>query len=89
MAKPVVWSTIHLGRFADMDTDEKTYTVEDASKLLTTFGSDRDPLSHHIVDVHSQGGKDEVVSRDNDETRDSVKYDLGDGAVKAHVDRWC
>jgi hypothetical protein len=86
MAKPVVWSTIHLGKFADMDTDEKTYEVEDASDLLRTFGSDRDPLSHHVVEVATLGGKDEVVSTDNDGTKDSVKYDLGDGSVAALVD---
>ncbi len=86
MIEPVVWSTIHLGTFADMDTDETTDTVEDASALLTTFGSHDHPLSTNVVDVTTQGAKTELIWADNSNTNDTVRYDLGNGPVTAQID---
>ncbi len=87
MADNVVWSTIHLGNFADMDTDEGTYSVEDASALLTTFGGGPgNALANSITDVHTWGGGDDTLQTDNVGTSNYIQYDLGSGTQSAQID---
>lgn len=81
MAESIVWSSIYLGNFADMDTDEGTNWVEDPSALLTTFGDGPvEVLAQDIVDIHTWGGGDNVVDTNNGGPVDQIQYDLGDGA---------
>tara|TARA_R100000322_G_scaffold120577_2_gene78186 strand:+ start:8428 stop:9582 length:1155 start_codon:yes stop_codon:yes gene_type:complete len=87
VADNIVWSTIYLGNFSDMDTNEGSYSVEDASALLTTFGAGPgNALSNAIVDVHTWGGGDNAVQADNTGTSDYIQYDLGAGPQTATID---
>lgn len=81
-----VWSTLHLGNIADMDWDEWSAAIEDTSEILTTFGSDDDPLHKHITEVHTDTLFDTVVYTDNEHTFDSIMYDVGDGPVFEQLD---
>ena len=87
MPSTVWWSTLYLGNLAEMDTDEASFSVEDNSPLLTTFGGPNDPLAKNIVDVQSHSGdSNTAISSDNYGTSDTVTYDLGSGLVTANVD---
>lgn len=87
MADNIVWSAIHLGTIADMDTDEGSYEVEDASALLTTFGAGPgNALARDIVEVHSWGGPDNTLQTDNIGTSNYIQYDLGTGTQNAQID---
>ncbi len=87
MADNVTWSTLYLGNFADMDTDETSSSVEDASALLTTFGAGPgNALSNNITNVQSWGGWNDSVDTDNEGTSDYVAYDIGDGPETAQID---
>lgn len=87
MANGVQWSTLYLGNLTEMDTNERTFSVETAKPLLKTFGGKgEDALSHNVVDVTTNAGHDSVIATDNTHSSDSVEYDLGDGPIKAAVD---
>lgn len=87
MANNVTWSTLYLGNFADMDTNEASASVEDASALLTTFGAGPgNALSNNITDVQSWGGSNDSVETDNAGTPDYVAYDIGDGPETGQID---
>ncbi len=82
MADNVIWSSIYLGNFADMDSYEGSYAVEDAAPLLTTFGAGAgEALANNIVDIHTYAGYgDNAVDTNNVSTSDYIQYDLGLGA---------
>lgn len=87
MADGIIWSTLYLGNLPEMDTDEFSNTVEDASPLLTTFGGGAgNALAQNIVDVTSNAGADTTITSDNSFTTDTLSYDLGSGTVTAQVD---
>ncbi|OIP87782.1 MAG: hypothetical protein AUK37_00870, partial [Rhodobacterales bacterium CG2_30_65_12] len=88
MSENVIWSTLYLGNFADMDTDEGTNTQEDTSALLTTFGAGPgNALSGNIVNIESHDGDyDHAVDTDNHTASDYIEYDLGDGPVSVQID---
>ncbi|MGH1369218.1 MAG: Hint domain-containing protein [Maritimibacter sp.] len=89
MADNVFWSAIYLGNFADMDTNESTAEVEDASALLTTFGTGPgNALSNNIVTIDTDAGfGDTSVTTNNDAgSNDTLTYDLGAGSVTSEMD---
>ena len=87
MANGVVWSTIHIGTFADMDTHEGTAAMETPSALLGTYGAGPgNAMANHIVDVISNAGFDTSVSTNNTATHDNIQYNLGDGLLTAKID---
>lgn len=89
MADNVIWSTIYLGNFSDFDTNELTYTMEDASALLTTFGAGPgEALSNNIVNIDTDTGfADLNVTSNNDIfTNDTLTYDLGTGSQTTYLD---
>ena len=88
MADNVIWSTIYLGNFADMDWDEFSNTQENTSALLTTFGAGPgNAMANNIVDVQTYAGYfDDTIDTDNFFNDDYIKYNLGAGTVTAKVD---
>ncbi|MDJ0638840.1 MAG: Hint domain-containing protein [Paracoccaceae bacterium] len=86
MATNITWSSLYLGNIADMDTDEGSFTIEDSSQILNTFGSPGSPLYDQVVDITTNSTDDDAVYSDNSTTSDTVSYDLGAGQVVAQVD---
>ena len=95
MALNVTISTLYLGTFADLDTDEGNSVMENPGALVTTYGSTGDPLYKHITDVTTNspsgdGGSDaeDQVALDHADqgTPDTISYDVGDGPVTTQMD---
>ena len=89
MADNIFWSAIHLGNFADFDTNEGSNTVEDASALIGTFGAGPgEALSNNIVTIDTDTGLlDDSVTTNNDIlSNDTVTYNLGGGAQTHKLD---
>lgn len=95
MALNVTISTLYLGTFADLDTDEGNNVMENPGALVTTYGSSGDPLYKHITDVTTNspsgdGGSDaegQVALDHSDQgTPDTISYDVGDGPVTTQMD---
>jgi|LULE01.1.fsa_nt_gb hypothetical protein len=89
VADNVYWSTLYLGNFAQMDTNELTNSVETATPLLATFGAGAgNALATNIVNVRTDAGfLDNTVTTDNDLLDfDTVHYNLGAGTVSTKLD---
>lgn len=78
---------IFLGNFADADSNEVSYTLENPSVYLGTFGSVGAPLHQSIVavtyddaDNRGETGTDDVTATE------TINYDLGGGAAVSQVD---
>jgi len=82
-----IWSTIYLGNFADMDTDEATTSTETDAPVIGTYGAANDPLFQSRVDIaatDTAGGTH--ITTDNFATTDTLTYDLGSGPQVAQMD---
>lgn len=88
MADNVVWSTLFLGNFADLDPNESTAGMDNPSPLLTTFGGGAgNALATNIVDVHTYTGfADDTVDTNNGFTTDYMQYNLGAGTQTVALD---
>ena len=89
----VTWSAIHLGNFADMDTNESNTTAENASALIGTYGSASDRLARHVTEITSDTSGGNVVNLDHGRDGDGdpfdpefVSYDIGGGTQTAQLD---
>lgn len=77
---------IFLGNVADADTDELSYTLENTSPYLGTFGSPAAPLSDEIVEVtYDDSNNDGSMGTDNIGA-EQISYDAGSGPVTSLVD---
>ena len=79
---------IFLGNFADADSDELTFDLENPSQYLGTFGSAGAPLSDQITDVtyNDVDNGTTLIETNNLGSSDSISYDVGGGTVVAQVD---
>lgn len=82
----VVWSTLYLGHYSDLDSNESSYTVETKLPTNTTIGTPTDPLSDHIVNVTTNSSDGDVLNSNNTATNDTLSYNLGGGTVTAKLD---
>lgn len=86
MTSTVVISTLYLGNLPDMDTDEFSWATETVAPLLTTFGSDGDPLARNITDVTTHALLNGQVYRNNALTFDTIEYTVNGQHVIAAID---
>lgn len=85
MASNVDISAIHLGNFADTDTWEGNYAVENAADLLGTYGTETDPLWTHRVTLDSDSPTP-YIDTDHDTGNGTLSYDVGGGQVTVGLD---
>jgi len=81
-------NVIYLGNYADIDPIETgTSEAENASTLLSTFGSDSDRLASRLTTVTAtdNGGTSEI-DEDSHSGTDTITYDVGSGLVTTQVD---
>lgn len=78
---------IYLGNFADADTDEASFTVENTGVYQNTFGSVGAPLSDQIVSVtYDDADNNGNLPTDNAGGTETISYDVGGGPVSTNVD---
>ncbi len=85
MALNVDISAIYLGNYADTDTWEGNYAVENAADLLGTYGSETDPLWTHRVTLDSDSPTP-YIDTDHDTGNGTLSYDAGAGPVTVGLD---
>ncbi len=85
MANNVIFSTIFLGNFADIDTDESNSTTESEASLLGTHGGPGDKLAGHITSVTTDSS-DNILFEDSVSTADTWSYDTGAGPQVTDLD---
>ena len=84
---PVTRPAIFLGNFADADTDEGTFPVEDPNVYLGTFGSAGSPLFHNIVDIDFDDvNNDNGISTDNAGSGEPISHSAGGTPITTYVD---
>ncbi|SMX30200.1 hypothetical protein TRP8649_04342 [Pelagimonas phthalicica] len=78
---------IYLGTYADADTDELTFPVENTGVYLNSFGSSGDPLHDHVVDIDfDDWDSTGEVATDNTATLDTISHSAGGFPVITTVD---
>lgn len=95
MANNVTLSALYLGTFADLDTNEGDSDMESESSLIGTYGSAGAPLYKDRTDVVTNSASDGFGSDDDDtvnfdhddnNTPDTISYDIGGGPVVTQLD---
>jgi hypothetical protein len=85
MANNVILSSLFLGNFADIDTDETNDVTESEASLLGTYGTAATPLSQSVVPIVSDSS-DNFLFEDNISTADDWTYDTGSGTQVTDLD---
>jgi len=63
---------IYLGNYADADTDEASFFVEDGSVFTQTFGSSGSPLFNQKLDVTFDDANNNIQIVANAETKQQL-----------------
>ena len=85
MAFNVTLSSIYLGNFADIDTDESNQTTESEASLLGSYGGPGNPLSSSITPIVTDSS-DNLLLEDSSSTADDWTYDVGAGTQVTDLD---
>ncbi|MGB0968786.1 MAG: Hint domain-containing protein, partial [Halocynthiibacter sp.] len=78
-------SAIHLGHFAEIDTDEANISTENPEVLLGSHGAPGSPLYDQVSVLTLDAGGDNLFGTDNLNS-EPVSYDLGAGPVQTVFD---
>lgn len=78
-------SAIHLGHFAEIDTDEANISTENPEVLLGSHGAPGSPLYDQVSILTLDAGGDNLFGTDNLNS-EPVSYDLGAGPVQTVFD---